>query len=108
MIQKRCALCCSALVWLLWACGASGYGQVAVTEVSLDGQVVEPSGGASQVVFSLTIQDRDPLSNDTSGIQVQCILIQNLGTATMLDIPSVILQGPDVQSPSAVFTMVPP
>lgn len=108
MRNTYCALCWSALLWLWWACGVYGYGQLTLTDIALVGQVVEPSGGDYQVVFSFTMEDRDPLSNDASGIQVQCILIQNLGTATMLDIPSVILQGPDVQSPSAVFTMVPP
>lgn len=97
------------LALVLWS-WVPGYGQLTLTEIPLDGQTVEPSGGQNQVVFNFRLSDTDPLSNDASGVIVRCILIQNLGTATSTDIPFVLLLGPGIQTPSsaAIPTVVPP
>jgi len=91
-------------LWLSWTAAA----QVEMSVVSATSVVVEPSNGARQTVFSLSIDDVDPISNDTDGITIQCVLVQNLGTASATDIPFVAFMGASVQTPSNVATATPP
>lgn len=95
-----------ALGWLCF--GWTVLAQVNMSVVSATSVVVEPSNGARQTAFTLSIQDVDPINNDISGITVQCILIQNLGSATATDIPFVALAGLNVQTPSNIATAAPP
>ncbi len=79
----------------------TGYGQVQMTEVPLvppTGLILEPGMGAPMVqtssfsigdgkeVFQFKIKDVDPLANDSSDVIITFMMIENLGTATDLDI----------------------
>lgn len=79
----------------------TGYGQVQMTEVPLvppTGLILEPGKGLPMVqtesfsigdgvvVFQFKIKDVDPLANDSSNVTITFMMIENLGTATDLDI----------------------
>jgi hypothetical protein len=95
-------------VALALAMSVPAWAQMDLDNIALATQVVEPSKGATQVVFKVKFSDLDTVPDDADGIVVKCILVQNLGTATATDITHVVLQGAGVQTPSWQMTETPP
>lgn len=83
-----------ALALMLFAIAFPALGQVAVEEVYHKAYPIEPGGniamgagapaalGDGTIVFKFKITDVDPIADDASDLAIDCILIQNLGTAT--------------------------
>lgn len=87
------------LLWALVFCSFVGYGQVQMTELPLSVQILEPGSSSpmdagppmivdpdGRVVFRFRVTDVDPLADDGSPVTITRMLVDNLGTATHLDV----------------------
>lgn len=104
-LKKTTCMLWVAFVALSVLINVSALGQIQMADITLASQNVEPSGGQSQVIFSFSVKDIDPLSDDNGGVVVNCLLIQNLGTATASDLLEISLRNTGIQTPSTTTTI---
>lgn len=105
-----------ALAFLLLAIASPALGQVAVEEVYHKTYPIEPGRaddmavgtpaalGDGAIVFKFKVTDVDPIADDPSNVSVNCILIQNLGTATTDDLVQVMILDQDGNSVGTIDT----
>jgi len=98
-------------VLLITAISLSVSAQIEATEVFVAPQILEPGAntqmtgplalGDGVITFSFDLDDFDPQADDDSPAEIDCFIVQNLGTATMDDIEDVMVI--ENNTPSAVI-----
>lgn len=106
--QRMLALCGAILFAVLVTLPA--HAQVKLTDQNFQNKPVEPGSeigmaagapaalGDGVIIFKFELRDIDPIADDASDVTIQCILIQNLGTATATDILEVMVLDQDGNS----------
>ena len=79
----------------------AAYANLESAEIILTARVLEPGAHVQMVdpntigdglaVFEFSLSDVDPQANDMSDVEIDCFLVQSLGTATEMDIEDVMI-----------------
>ncbi len=117
MFSRILALCAAILIALVVTLPV--HAQVKLTDQNFQNKPVEPGAnigmaagtpaalGDGVIIFKFELRDIDPIADDASDVSIQCILIQNLGTADEVDIVQVMVLDEDGNSVAVDVTAAP-